>query len=174
MKLTIVDFTENINGKIKIKKKYLCSSHGGDNICPEIRWTKVDGANSYLITMIDPDTPSGETFVHLILYINGCCQFIDKRKNNSKNKNTNKNRYTNKNTNKNNNTNKYTNTLTYKFGKNSLNEESYHGPCAPPKSGVHRYIFTIKAYKENIDKNISKYTLLDEDTKIFTYSHPNS
>lgn len=152
MKLKIVDFTENINGKIKIKKKYLCSSHGGDNICPEIRWTKVDGAKSYLITMIDPDTPSGETFVHLILYINGCCQFIDKRKNNSKNKNT----------------------LTYKFGKNSLNEESYHGPCAPPKSGVHRYIFTIKAYKENIDKNISKYTLLDEDTKIFTYSHPNS
>ena len=139
MKIEVIDFVDENN---KIKKEYLCSSHNGKNICPNIKWTKVDNAKSYLITMVDPDTPSGETFIHLILYVNDCCEL-----NNSKN---------------------------YEFGLNSLNEKSYHGPCAPKNSGVHRYIFSIYAYKENINnKNVEKYFPIDKASITFTYSHPS-
>ena len=65
-----------------------------------------------------------------------------------------------------------------------MNENSYHGPCAPKNTGVHRYIFTIYALnkkikidkingsKNFIDKlNNHKILILSKDSVQFTYSH---
>jgi phosphatidylethanolamine-binding protein (PEBP) family uncharacterized protein len=70
--------------------------------------------------------------------------------------------------------NKSCNTLSHKlyFGKNSLNENSYHGPCAPKDTGVHRYIFTIYAlnkkikFNKNNDKINSSKDFIDKFIKM--------
>ena len=128
MNLTIHNF---VNSNKKIKKEYLCLSHGGNNICPKMSWNCVENAKSYVIIMEDPDAVVVSNFVHLFLYID----IIN---------------------------NKSCNTLSHKlyFGKNSLNENSYHGPCAPKNTGVHRYIFTIYALNKKIkfNKNNNKIT----------------
>ena len=120
MNLTIHNF---VNSNKKIKKEYLCLSHGGNNICPKMSWSCIDNAKSYVIIMEDPDAVVSN-FVHLFLYID----IIN---------------------------NKSCNTLSHKlyFGKNSLNENSYNGPCAPKNTGVHRYIFTIYALNKKIQFN---------------------
>ena len=88
--------------------------------------------------------------------------------------------------------NKSCNTLLNKlyFGKNSLNEHSYHGPCAPKDTGIHRYIFTIYAlnkkikFNKNNDKINSSKDFIDkfiknnnkilaEDKVQFKYSYKN-
>ena len=144
-----------VNSKKKINKEYLCLSHGGNNTCPKMSWNCVENAKSYVIIMEDPDAVVVSNFVHLFLYID----IIN---------------------------NKSCNTLSQKlyFGKNSLNENSYHGPCAPKNTGVHRYIFTIYALnkKIKIDKingsknfinklNNHKILILSKDSVQFTYSH---
>ncbi len=112
-----------VNYKKKINKDYLCYSHGGKNICPKITWNCVENAKSYVIIMEDPDAVAS-TFIHLFLYVEPI--------NNSS-----------------------CNTISNKlyFGKNSLNENSYFGPCAPKDTGVHRYIFTIYALDKKIKIN---------------------
>jgi Raf kinase inhibitor-like YbhB/YbcL family protein len=133
-----------VNSKKKINKEYLCISHGGNNVCPKMSWNCIDNAKSYVIIMEDPDAVSVSNFVHLFLYID----IIN---------------------------NKSCNTLSHKlyFGKNSLNENSYHGPCAPKDTGVHRYIFTIYALnkKIKINKNNDKINgskdFIDKLTKMF-------
>jgi Raf kinase inhibitor-like YbhB/YbcL family protein len=160
MNLTIHNF---VNSNKKIKKEYLCLSHGGNNICPKMSWNCVDNAKSYVIIMEDPDAVVVSNFVHLFLYVD----IIN---------------------------NKSCNTLSQKlyFGKNSLNEKSYHGPCAPKNTGVHRYIFTIYALnkKIKIDKvngyqnfinkiknmnynklNNDKILILSKDSVQFRYSY---
>ena len=147
-----------VNSKKKINKEYLCLSHGGNNTCPKMSWNCIENAKSYVIIMEDPDAVV-LNFVHLFLYID----IIN---------------------------NKSCNTLSHKlyFGKNSLNENSYHGPCAPKNTGVHRYIFTIYALnkkiklnknndkinssKNFIDKlNNDKILVLSKDSIQFTYSY---
>jgi len=156
MNLTIHNF---VNSNKKIKKEYLCLSHGGNNICPKMSWNCVENAKSYVIIMEDPDAVVVSNFVHLFLYID----IIN---------------------------NKSCNTLSQKlyFGKNSLNENSYHGPCAPKNTGVHRYIFSIYALNKKIKFNrnnnkinsskdfINKiknmdYNILSKDSFQFTYSY---
>ena len=121
MNLTIHNF---VNSNKKIKKEYLCLSHGGNNICPKISWNCVENAKSYVIIMEDPDAAVVSNFIHLFLYVD----IIN---------------------------NKSCNTLSHKlyFGKNSLNENSYHGPCAPKNTGIHRYIFSIYALNKKIKIN---------------------
>lgn len=158
-----------VNSRKKINKEYLCYSHGGKNMCPKISWNCVDKAKSYVIIMEDPDA-IGSTFIHLFLY-------VEPINNNS------------------------CNTTSHKlyFGKNSLNENSYFGPCAPKDSGVHRYIFTIYALNKKIkintnnDKingsinfinklnkmeynklNNDKILVLSKSSVQFTYSYMNS
>jgi Raf kinase inhibitor-like YbhB/YbcL family protein len=156
MNLTIHNF---LNSNKKIKKEYLCLSHGGNNICPKISWNCVENAKSYVIIMEDPDTAVVSNFIHLFLYVD----IINNRS---------------------------CNTLSHKlyFGKNSLNENSYHGPCAPKDTGVHRYIFSIYALNKKIKFNrnnnkinssknfINKiknmdYNILSKDRVQFTYSY---
>jgi Raf kinase inhibitor-like YbhB/YbcL family protein len=149
MNLKIHNF---VNSNKKIKKEYLCLSHGGNNICPKISWNCVENAKSYVIIMEDPDAVVSN-FIHLFLYVDVI-------------------------------NNKSCNTLSHKlyFGKNSLNENSYHGPCAPKNTGVHRYIFTIYALNKKIKINkinssndfinkITKmnYKILSNDRVQFTY-----
>ena len=155
MNLTIHNF---VNSNKKIKKEYLCLSHGGNNICPKMSWSCIDNAKSYVIIMEDPDAVVSN-FVHLFLYID----IIN---------------------------NKSCNTLSHKlyFGKNSLNENSYNGPCAPKNTGVHRYIFTIYALNKKIkfNKNNDKingtkdfidkitnmdYKILSKESIQFKYSY---
>ena len=143
-----------VNSKKKINKEYLCISHGGKNKCPKMSWNCVENAKSYVIIMEDPDA-IGSNFIHLFLY-------IDVINNTS------------------------CNTLSHKlyFGKNSLNEKSYHGPCAPIDTGVHRYIFTIYALNKKIKINSSKnfinklkdnkILILSKDSVQFTYSYLSS
>lgn len=156
MNLTIHNF---LNSNKKIKKEYLCLSHGGNNICPKISWNCVENAKSYVIIMEDPDVAVVSNFIHLFLYVD----IINNRS---------------------------CNTLSHKlyFGKNSLNENSYHGPCAPKDTGVHRYIFSIYALNKKIKFNrnnnkinssknfINKiknmdYNILSKDRVQFTYSY---
>jgi Raf kinase inhibitor-like YbhB/YbcL family protein len=156
MNLTIHNF---VNSNKKINKKYLCISHGGNNVCPKMSWNCVENAKSYVIIMEDPDAAVVSNFIHLFLYVD----IIN---------------------------NKSCNTLSHKlyFGKNSLNENSYHGPCAPKDTGVHRYIFSIYALNKKIKFNrnnnkinssknfINKiknmdYNILSKDRVQFTYSY---
>ncbi len=148
-----------VNSNKKINKEYLCISHGGNNACPKMSWNCVENAKSYVIIMEDPDAAVVSNFIHLFLYID----IIN---------------------------NKSCNTLSHKlyFGKNSLNENSYHGPCAPKDTGVHRYIFSIYALNKKIKFNrnnnkinssknfINKiknmdYKILSKDSVQFTYSY---
>jgi len=155
-----------VNSKKKINKEYLCISHGGNNTCPKMSWNCVENAKSYVIIMEDPDAVVSN-FIHLFLYVD----IIN---------------------------NKSCNTLSQKlyFGKNSLNENSYHGLYATKNTGVHRYIFTIYALNKKIKLNknndkinssknfIDKITNMDynklnndkilvlcKDSVQFTYSH---
>ena len=66
MNLKIHNF---VNSNKKIKKEYLCLSHGGNNICPKISWNCVENAKSYVIIMEDPDAAVVSNFIHLFLYI---------------------------------------------------------------------------------------------------------
>jgi Raf kinase inhibitor-like YbhB/YbcL family protein len=133
-----------VNSNKKINKEYLCISHGGNNVCPKMSWNCIDNAKSYVIIMEDPDAVAVSNFVHLFLYVD----IIN---------------------------NKSCNTLSHKlyFGKNSLNENFYHGPCAPKNTGVHRYIFTIYAlnkkikFNKNNDKINGSIDFVDKLTKMF-------
>jgi len=133
-----------VNSNKKINKEYLCISHGGNNTCPKMSWNCIDNAKSYVIIMEDPDAVAVSNFVHLFLYID----IIN---------------------------NKSCNTLSHKlyFGKNSFNENSYHGPCAPKNTGVHKYIFTIYALNKKIkfnksnDKINSSKDFVEKLTKMF-------
>lgn len=135
MNLTIDDFSKNI----MIKKKYLCKSHGGNNISPTISWNNVNNAKSYSIILEDPDTPHGN-YIHMYI------PFIDQSINRIDTINTEK---------INNNTYcmmKNKSNVKLLFGKNSYNNYAYDGPCAPPGTGIHRYIFTVYAL-DSIFKN---------------------
>ena len=138
MNLIVHDFLLNN----KINKKYICTNHGGSNITPKISWTKIQNALSYAFIIEDPDTPSG-SFIHwYIPYISKDIQEIDHLLLDSIN-NLNINKF-----------NKHDSIKIFN-GKNSLGELGYHGPCAPNKTGIHRYIFTIYALDNllEIDKN---------------------
>jgi Raf kinase inhibitor-like YbhB/YbcL family protein len=167
MKLFIKDFVNKDN---KIKKKYICKNHDGQNISPYIEWTSIKDVKSYALILEDPDAVSGN-FVHwYIPYISPDINGIDNliMINSIKN---------------------ISNKAHLKQGKNSLNEFGYHGPCAPKGSGVHRYIFRIYSLDNilNFDKYKSisgstefeeilkkeSITILDTDSSIFNYSYSN-
>ena len=169
MDLRILNFIKNN----KINSKYICKNHKGKNIMPQIKWNYIKNALSYAIIFEDPDTPHGN-FVHMYIpYINKNICILGEL-------NTNKNKKSFMNIN-------LSNII---FGKNDINEFGYHGPCAPPNTGIHRYIFTIYAldnilkinndniavhsfiqFEEILQKN--KINILSKDNKQFTYSYMN-
>jgi Raf kinase inhibitor-like YbhB/YbcL family protein len=176
MNLTILDFIKNN----KINSKYICKNHKGENIMPQIKWNYIKNALSYAIIFEDPDTLHGN-FVHMYIpYINKNICILSELNTNNMNQS-----YININL-----SNININLPNIIFGKNDMNKFGYHGPCAPPNTGIHRYIFTIYAL-DNILKinndNIAIYSyiqfeeillknkinILSKDNKKFTYSYMN-
>ena len=141
LNLDIKNFTKNN----KILRKYICKNHGGENISPEISWNKISHKSiSYALILEDPDAVIGN-FVHWYLpFIDSSINKIDsleKLKDGKKNSKNSKQKFR------------------IIHGKNSLGEIGYHGPCAPPNSGIHRYIFTLYALDKKLDFNKSSENL---------------
>ncbi|MDJ1369834.1 YbhB/YbcL family Raf kinase inhibitor-like protein [Gulosibacter molinativorax] len=44
------------------------TSHGGEALSPELSWDAVPGAESYTVTLFDPDAPTMSGFWHWIVY----------------------------------------------------------------------------------------------------------
>ena len=172
MNLTIIDFLKNN----KINLKYICKNYNGKNIMPQIKWNRINNALSYAIIFEDPDTPHGN-FIHMYIpYIKKNICILGEL-------NTNKKFDSNINS-------LDMSLVNIIFGKNHVNKFGYHGPCAPPNTGIHRYIFTIYAldnilkinndnieihsstqFEEILQKN--KINILSKDNKQFTYSYMN-
>jgi len=171
LQLKIQNFTKNN----KILSKYICKNHGGENISPEISWNKISQATSYALILEDPDVVV-KNFIHWYL------PFIDKSINKIDSLD-----YNYQNISKTVNSNK---TIRIIHGKNSLGKINYYGPCAPPNSGLHRYIFTLYALDGKLDLHkilenlqikssnefenilqISNIKILASDKKEFNYSY---
>ena len=134
-------------------KKYLCKSHShNDNeYSPKVSWTPIEGAQSYALILEDPDAlPRPSNFIHwYIPYISSNITQIDEiniSRNQQVINNISKLILSN---------NQLTNNKKLKIimGKNSLGSLGYHGPCAPEKSGKHRYILKLYGLNKKIPFN---------------------
>lgn len=108
----------------------VCPSQGGDNISPQLSWTEApDNTKSFLLFLHDPDAPHSAGFVHWVVYIHNpeisALQpgFVP------------------------------TPTVPIAFGLNGMNKNAYFGPCAPNKTGLHRYVFTLYALNTQLKLN---------------------
>lgn len=135
LNLDIKNFTKNN----KILRKYICKNHGGNNISPSLSWNKISDSTSYALILEDPDAVIGN-FVHWYLpFIDPSITTISSLDyNDSENLENKKEKNSNQ-------------TIRIIHGKNTLGEIGYHGPCAPPNSGTHRYIFTLYALNGKLD-----------------------
>jgi len=131
----LIDFTDK-NGIIK--RKYICLEHKGFGYNPHIKWSfpsiNKNSIKSYALILEDPDAVIGN-FIHwYIPYISKSINEIRSFKNIGKSFiiDYSKNNY-----------NIDYSKIKLVFGKNSINNNNYHGPCAPKDSGTHRYILTI-------------------------------
>jgi Raf kinase inhibitor-like YbhB/YbcL family protein len=182
MNLQVHDFVINN----KIKKKYICINHGGDNISPKITWNIVNGTKSYALILEDPDALMNGTFIHwYIPYIDNNILQINKLNYVFNLKNNLKNNYKKSNNKRN------IKNIKLIQGKNTLGEIGYHGPCAPNKVD-HNYTFFIYSLNgtlyEKLNNNIlsikdhfdferilknNNINILDKDSKSFQYSYMN-
>ena len=113
----------------KVKSKYLCPSHEGQNKSPPLSWESIPDAKSYALFMQDPDAPRGP-FVHwYIPYISPEIIKIDSLAPPAINISPNA-------------------VLALQErpriiqGYNHTGKYGYYGPCNPTSS-PHRYIFTL-------------------------------
>ena len=168
MNLEIHNFTKNN----KIKKKYICNKHKGNNISPKISWNYINNTISYAIIFEDPNAING-TFIHwYIPYIDKNILKINELKHSIKISNL-----------------KYDNTSRLVQGKNSFGEFRYYGPCAPNNVN-HNYKFIIYALDNKINLNNDSISIkdhqdfenillknnikiLNKDIKIFKYKYMN-
>ena len=141
------------NRKLKViikdfpKPKNLCLDHNGKDICPEISWSSIKDAKSYALVLDDIDLPNNGIFIHwYIPYISPSINKIMEL-----NCSDVKNIYNNMDY----------NLIDYSkikmlFGKNTLGEYGYHGPCNP-FDVYHRYRFHVFAltdiFKMNSETN---------------------
>jgi len=118
-----------------IPMKYTCD---GENVSPQISWSKVKGAVSYCLIMEDPDAPF-KTWIHWIVFdipkeVNSLPEGVDEE---------------------------FLKKIEAKQGLNDFKKLNYGGPCPP--SGVHRYFFKIYALskKTELSEGITKKVLID-------------
>lgn len=167
-------------------KNPICINHGGLNISPSLSWTSIKNTKSYILIFEDPDAPSG-TFIHwYIPYISPQINTINQLNNNHNNLNLN---YKSNNINLNNLIK--SNDIKLIQGFNSLGKLGYHGPCAPDKTGTHRYIFTLYALSDilpNLEENLKiknsfelenlfnthNIHILAEESKTYLYKYNDS
>ena len=154
---------------MNVNKKYICKSHGGDNIPFKIFLNMFRDSKSYAVILEDPDSPSGN-FIHWYIPVITNCKESKEGKEGKEGKKGKEGK----------------GCRTIIEGYNSLGEFGYHGPCAPPKTGIHRYIFiqyaldgVLALNKNNIRiksseefENILKkqnIKILEKETKIYKY-----
>jgi hypothetical protein len=178
MNLDIINFVDKNN---KIDQKHICLKNNGDNILPNIQWVvKNNKIKSFAIIMEDITVK----FVHLFIpYINKDIRKIDEISDFSFQKILKKKRkkksikdiYED------------IDKLNLFIGKNYLDKNEYYGPCAPPKTDIHTYIFRLYALDSILDfDNIKGFQEFEEtlknkniniinySKKKFKYSHSDS
>lgn len=108
-----------------IPKKYVYTQCQGQNISPQLKWTEVCDAKSYVLIVDDPDAPSPKNprpnpFVHWVVY--DLPETVLELKEGASIVQTGG-----------------------LEGKNDFGDTRYDGPCPPKGSGKHRYFFKIMA-----------------------------
>jgi len=94
----------------------------GENVSPPLAWTNVPaGTKSFAMIMIDPEGAQGLGVVHWVAY--GIPASVTSFAEGEVSKDSSK----------------------YVGGKGSRGLSYYLGPCTPPKTGLHHYIFTLIA-----------------------------
>ncbi len=117
-----------------LPKKFEFNSFGcgGDNFAPTLKWKNPPrGTKSYVVTVYDPDAPTGSGWWHFAAYN------IDYNKNKLQNMKVAKGA---------------------KIVKNDAGIKGYMGPCPPKNHGRHNYVFSVIALdveKLKIDENSS-------------------
>ncbi len=108
------------NGEV-IPHTYTCQ---GMNVSPELEWQKVEGAQSYVIIVDDPDAQpiAGKTFVHWIISVPATVNHIGEQASHKDHKSPEGTEY-----------------------ENDFGNTYYGGACPPHASGVHNYHFTLFA-----------------------------
>jgi Raf kinase inhibitor-like YbhB/YbcL family protein len=97
----------------------------GKNVSPELSWTAgPEGTKSYALTMYDPDAPTGSGWWHWTVF--NIPAKVLKLEKGAGNKHK------------------------YGEGRTDFGKPGYGGPCPPPGSGNHHYVFTVYALK--VDK----------------------
>lgn len=89
----------------------------GDDVSPALRWSAVDGAEGYAVTMTDPDARG---FVHWVLY--GLPAAVTALQQGRVPEGA-------------------------RAGRNDFGRRGYGGPCPPPGRGPHRYVITVYAHR---------------------------
>ncbi|MDO4642191.1 MAG: YbhB/YbcL family Raf kinase inhibitor-like protein [Neisseria sp.] len=120
----------DIRPKAKFKAAQVANSFGcsGQNISPELHWSNVPaGTKSFVVTMYDPDAPTGSGFWHWNVYnipadtrklAQGAANQLP---------------------------------AGAKMLKNDAGEAGYIGACPPAGDKAHRYIFTVYALNTTLD-----------------------
>jgi len=108
-----------------ISRKYICSNQGGQNYSPDLKWSSVPNAKSYVVLVFDPDAPSGTWFHWLLTNIAPEIIQLPALPANPK---------------------KILEVSGGKIkqGKNSWGKLGYIGPCPPPGK-KHRYYYMVYA-----------------------------
>jgi Raf kinase inhibitor-like YbhB/YbcL family protein len=127
--LTLASFTlspTNIRDKDMMPNKHVFKGMGctGENISPALEWKDAPkGAKSFLLTVYDPDAPTGSGWWHwTVANIPANVNKIEEGKV----------------------------PAGAVEGRTDFGKPGYGGACPPPGHGVHRYIFTLYALK--VDK----------------------
>ena len=111
-----------------ISTPYVYEACGGSNVSPELRWSGAPaGTMAYAITVYDPDAPTGSGWWHWLTYnIPAAVSQLPRGAGNSGSAPL---------------------PAGAAQGMNDYSQLGYGGPCPPPGSSAHHYIFTVYALK---------------------------
>jgi Raf kinase inhibitor-like YbhB/YbcL family protein len=128
-----LNFTSNsLKNSNKFDLKYVCKAYGGEDKSPHLKWDAIDGAESYLLLMDDPDAKVPGGWVHwLVPYIPADVTSLPSG--DPPNKETYK-----------------VKTKTLRQGINSWGCFGYGGPCPPNDGHPHRYHIRLYALKTSL------------------------
>jgi len=123
--------SKSLKNNRQISRMHICTNQGGNNLNPDLAWTNIPGAKSYVLLVFDPDAPSG-TWIHWLLP--NIPPKIKKIPSLPASDNKSLEVYG----------------VKIKQGKNSWGKYGYIGPCPPP-GNPHKYYFVVYALDKVID-----------------------
>ena len=111
-----------------ISAPYVYAACGGGNVSPELRWSGAPaGTMAYAISVYDPDAPTGSGWWHWLAYnIPAAVSQLPRGAGNGGSAPL---------------------PAGAAQGMNDYSQPGYGGPCPPPGSSPHHYIFTVFALK---------------------------